>query len=315
MIKSIYALVCITTLLVSTQDLFAQRVPKPVTQTTTMYFTGQMSQENIGFLFPPKYNLPDGKLTPKQICGRDRCLLSVAGREEHYYHRAYSPPVNDNSTLLDIAFGLIGHLVPVDQPDWPYPYSCSNGSTSPFLKEDITPKGSATGHKIDYKKTEQLQLNVTAAVKANLEEIAPLIKDNKLLDSLKVELTAAYTKISGKTLTITGNYSEWQLSNPTINKITKGTDYIECKKYIADHGMRIIVAVGIINYSITKAETNLEDLTSSIQAKLDAHKIPISIGVSFKKQVSSSLNSSTAEGYQVISTNTLGAKDLNIANK
>lgn len=258
------------------------------------------------------YKLPDTKLKPRIVCGYDNCAPGNIGTVFHFYKKPFSLEVDNIKSMKDIAASVVGHTFPADNMYGDRALTCSYQTQNPFSSNDVVNLVNPTGRKFDYLRTEKLQLNVNASVKLNMEKIKELNPENANLPEVEAKLTAAYTKINNKELTVQGRYSEWGLSKDAIEKLIKEDGFKDCKKFLTEKNYQIISAIGMVYFDITFDQTNLDKLAADLEAEISQYGIKGDIGVSFKREVNQSLNASTKGGYQIVVWRHVGFNELQL---
>ncbi|WP_422360179.1 hypothetical protein [Reichenbachiella sp.] len=261
------------------------------------------------------YKLPDAKLKPDQVCGYDACQPGNIGTVFHFYKKPFSLEVDNIKTPKDIAASVIGHTFPSSNMYGDRALTCSFQTANPFGDNDVVNLVNPTGRKFDYLRTEKLELDVNSTVKGNMEQIKELNPSNTNLPEIEAKLTAAYTKINNKELSIQGRYSEWGLSRDAIERLIKDDGFEDCKKFLTEKNYRIITAIGLVYFDITFDETNLDKIASDLQADLATqYGVKGDISISFKREVNQNLSASTKGGYQIVVWRHVGVGNLVLLN-
>lgn len=247
-----------------------------------------------------KYKLPDATLTANQICGKDICDPGDVGKLLHYTKSPISPAVSKATTAEDVAVQILGQTVSSARIRLSKDFTtCSQLSNNPFTKSDVENVKFPDGRSISYNRTEKLELNIKAAVEANVKELMKQTADLAKIEKLKGKVQAAYQKINGKVLTVEGKYSEWQLSKEARDKLKKGDGFQECRKWIQENDQRIFLAAGIVYFQITYDENSLDQLAADLDAEFAKEGLTASISFAFKREVAKRLKA-TSEVYQVL---------------
>jgi hypothetical protein len=213
----------------------------------------------------------------------------------HLQKKTHSVNIDDNISEKDIALQVLGHTIKTGDFYGGFAPSCANTSNNPFTESDISRLSSA-GRSVDYERKETLNLNINAAVEANLNELKRFTTDQNIIQEVEAKIKAEYTKISGKTLTIKGIYSEWGLSKTTQDKLVKGDGFIDCREYLKKNNRRIITAIGIVYYDIKYDLESLDKIANEIQAFVEGKGINANLGFTFKKEVSQKLIRTISQG-------------------
>lgn len=264
-------------------------------------------------LFKKKFKLPDAKVTAQQLCGA-KCRPGNVGIVMPLYVKTYDPQVDNNTTEASVAHSIVGRTYAANDFSGSNAWRCSATSTNPFVYTDIVRLATNEGTTFNYWRREKLNLDVTATVQTNLDEIKlanPGIDVGKLT-SFGAKLTAAYSKFAGKELLIIGRYSQWGLSDNALEHLVKNTGYSECKKFLIDNDYKIITAVGMVYFDITYGENSLDKIASALQAEAAQSGIVGNISVSFKREVSKDLKKITKGYYQVVVWRTARGSELKI---
>lgn len=258
------------------------------------------------------YKLPDAKLKPNIVCGYDNCAPGNIGSVFHFYKKPFALDVDNLKSMKDIASSVIGHTFPSDNMYGDRALTCSYQTSNPFATGDIVNLVNPTGRTFNYKRTEKLQMDVNATVKGNMDKIKELNPGNPNLADVEAKLTAAYTKINNKDLTVEGRYSEWGLSKDAIERLIKGDDFRDCKKFLTEKNYRIITAIGMVYFDIIFDQTNLDKVAADLEAEVSQYGIKGDIGIAFKREVNQSLKATTKGGYQIVVWRHVGVIDLQL---
>jgi hypothetical protein len=256
------------------------------------------------------YKLPDAKVRAKMICGS--CQPGNIGIPFQFYEKPYSPEIDSIVTTQGIAYAILGHVFPEASLRGDKAFACDKTSKSPFVLNDIRPFINSTGKKIKYGKKEKLQINVEAAVRANIDELKKLNPTFANWPEVEATLTAAYSKLKDKELVVTAVYSEWGLRGTIIEKLIKDEDFVKCKEYIKTSKMRMVTAVGIIAFSISFEQKSIESISSEVEAEVSKLGVKGSVSAGFKREISTSLTTSTENAYQIVNWRTIGIDDLDL---
>ncbi len=258
------------------------------------------------------YKLPDGELKGKEVCGYNKCQPGNVGAVFHYDDNPYSPDITDETNARSVAYSVLGHTLPLTDVTGGNIGACSYNAKTPFKKTDIVNIRYSNGRDLEYERTEKLELDVNAAVDANMEELSSKITDQTLLNDLKGKITAAYNNVKGKELSISAKYSEWGLKSNAIDRLRKNVDFQDCKRYMTEQNHRVITAIGLVYYEIEYNQNSLSKLTSEIQSELAQEGIDFNFSASFKREVSKNLTATTKGGYQVLVLRQATAKTLSL---
>lgn len=255
-----------------------------------------------------KYKLPDATLTSNQVCGKKICDPGSVGKLLHYTKSPFSPAVTKATTVEEVAAQVLGQTLPAKKMLSSKDFStCSDLSNNPFTTADIENVRFPDGRSIDYKRTEKLEINIKAAVDANVKELMKQTTDMAKIEKLKAKITAAYQRVSGKELTVVGKYSEWQLSKEAREKLKKGDGYQDCRKWIEENNQRILLAVGIVYFEITFEQNSLDQLAAELDAEFAKEGLTASLSFAFKREVTKRLKASS-EVYQILIVRHAGIK-------
>lgn len=257
-----------------------------------------------------KYKLPDTELKAKKICGKKICDPGNVGKLLHYTFSPFSPTVKKATTAEEIALQVLGQTLPADKMLSSKDFStCSDLSNNPFTVADIEPLKFVDGRSIDYERSEQIELNVTAAVDANIKELMKLTTDAAKIERLKAKIEASYNKVKGKKLTVVGKYSEWGLSKDAREKLKKGDGFQDCRKWIEnkENPQRILLAVGIVYFEIKYEENSLDQLAAEIDSELAKEGLTGSLSFTFKREVTKRFKAES-EVYQILIVRHAGIK-------
>lgn len=249
-----------------------------------------------------KYPIPNKDLTSKELCGKKVCDPGNVGKLLHLTKSPFSPSVNIKKATSqeDIAIQVLGQTLPADQIRTSKDFStCSTSSKNPFTSADIRNTRFPDGNKIEYEEKKKLQIDINAAANANIKELAGLTDDVAKIERLRAKIEAAYKRVQGKELTITGRYSEWELSQNAREQIKKGDGFQSCRQWIEDENQRIILSVGIIYFDISYEQNSLDDLAAEIDAELKKEGLETSLSFTFKKEITKRF-SSKSEVYQIV---------------
>jgi len=265
--------------------------------------------------FSKKFELPDAKIKGSVICSGS-CLPGNYGAVLPLYKKTYEPELDENSNEKLIAFSVLGRTYSETDLSGSVAWRCSPDLNNPFTIDNVKRLGSTgkEGKAFDYKRTEKLNLDVSAAVQTNLEELKklnPTIAPATLTE-FGAKLSAAYSKFSGKELTIVGKYSQWGLENDVVESLVKNVGYQDCKKFLTDNKYRIILAVGLVYFDISYAENSLDKIAAELQAEATQYGIKGNIAFSFKREVSKDLKKTTSGYYQILVWRTAGVDDLKL---
>lgn len=249
-----------------------------------------------------KYPLPDAVMTPLQVSGTSECKPGNAGRILNFTKNPYSPGIKSTSSAKDIAFAVLGHTINKGDISGSDINTCSKTSSNPFTIDDVENVRFTEGRDIKYTRKEKLEINVEAAVEANLKELAKLNLEAAKIQDLKGKITAAYSRVNGKELTVEGRYSEWALSFDALSKLKKGDGYQECRAYIEDpkNPRRIITAVGLVYFDILFESSSIDKLAAELDAELKKEGISASLAFTFKREVSKSLKATSNGVFQIL---------------
>ena len=257
------------------------------------------------------YKLPDAKLKPSIVCGYDACQPGNIGTVFNFYKKPFALDVDNIKSMKDIASSVVGHTFPAGNMYGDRALSCSYQTSNPFGADDIVNLVNPTGRKFDYKRTEKLEIDVKATVEGNMEQIRKLNPGNTNLPEVEAKLTAAYSKLKNKELTVQGKYSEWGLSKTAVERLIKGDGFEDCKKFLSEKKYQIITAIGMVYFDIEFDETNLDKIASDLQTEIPSqYGIKGDIAISFKREVNQNLKASTKGGYQIVVWRHVGVKDL-----
>jgi len=246
------------------------------------------------------YPLPDVKLKPKQLCGKEICDPGNVGRLLHLTKSPFSPAVNSATTVEEIVTQVLGKTSSEKSIRQSKDFStCSDLSSNPFTSADIENVRFPDGRVIDYKWSKDLEINVEAAADANVKKLMKMTTDAAKIDKLRAKIETAYNKIKGKNLTVVGKYSEWELAQDAREKLKKGDGFQSCRKWIEDNNQRIVTAVGLVYFDISYEETSLDELAAEIDAELAKEGLDGSISFSFKREVTKRLKADQ-EVYQIL---------------
>lgn len=259
-----------------------------------------VSFTSFGQLGQLKYKLPDATLKATQICGKTVCDPGNVGKLLHYTRSPFSPAVKKATTVEEVAIQVLGQTLPADKMLSSKDFStCSELSENPFTSADIENVRFPDGRSIDYKRTEKLEINVKAAVDANIKELMKMTNDVAKIEKLKAKIQVAYSRVNGKVLTVVGKYSEWQLSTEAREKIKKGDDFQTCRKWIEDNKQRILLAVGIVYFEINFEQNSVDQLAAEIDAELAKEGLTGSLSFTFKREITKRFKASS-EVYQIL---------------
>lgn len=258
------------------------------------------------------YNLPDGELEGKEVCGYNKCKPGYIGTVFHYDDNPYSPDINDESDSRSIAYSVLGHTLPLSDKTGGEIGTCSYNAKTPFSKSDITNIRYSDGHNLEYERSEKLELDVQASVEADMNKLKNLITDQSLLNDLEGKITAAYNNVNDKELKISAKYSEWGLKNNAIDRFRKNVDFEDCKKYMKEQNHRLITAIGLVYYEIEYSQNSLSKIASEVQAELEQEGVDFNFGANFKREVSKNLKATTPGGYQVLVLRQATAEKLSL---
>jgi hypothetical protein len=256
------------------------------------------------------YKLPDAKMKPQQVCGYDYCQPGNYGVVFHFYKKPFSPDVDSLTTLRDVAYSIIGHAFPNGNLLGDKAFTCSKTTSNPFLATDIVNLVNPTGKNIDYTRKEKLQIDINAVVEGNIEEIKRLNPGITNIPEVEAKLKAAYSKINNKELTVQAKYSEWGLSRTAIEKLVKEDGYTDCKEFLVERNYRIITAVGIISFDITFDDKSVDQISTELDAEMKQYGISANLAISFKKEVTQSLKTSTKGGFQIVVWRSVAGSEL-----
>jgi hypothetical protein len=260
-------------------------------------------------------NIQGKEIKADEIC--DKCKPGNQGPVMVMYVNTFEPELQENSTPLNIAHNILGHVFPKDIRTGDINIPCSSNSViTPFAIEKIKPLGSTgtNGTSIDYSEKELLQLNVSATVSADLESITAANPSISLadLDEFKAKLTAAYSRFANKEITINGKYYQYQLEKNTVIELAKNINYSDCREYIYDtnNEKRMITALGLVYFDITSSMNSVDEIAASLAADAAAYGITFGVSAEFKKNISKNLTKATDGYFQVVVWRTVGVSDL-----
>jgi len=255
-----------------------------------------------------KYQLPNARLKADQICGKKVCDPGSVGKLLHYTKSPFSPAVTKATTAEQVAIQVLGQTLPSKKMLSSQDFStCSELSDNPFTAKDIENVRFPDGRSIDYGRTEKLEINITAAVDANIKELLKETADVAKIERLKAKIHAAYQRVAGKDLTIVGKYSEWQLSKDAREKIKKGDGFQACRKWIEENDQRILLSVGIVYFEINYEQHSLDELAAEIDAELAKEGLTASLSFAFKREVTKRFKTES-EVYQILIVRHAGIK-------
>ena len=252
------------------------------------------------------YDLPDAKMNSETICG-DRRVCDPGpnrGIVFRFAVRPYSPDINDNSTLKSIAASVLGHAVAASQENSEELNVCSSdGITSMISENDVTASGryGLLGKAFNYRVSKKLQIDVTAAAQATIEEMLKNRPDRQqLFDSLRAELEAVFHRLKDNQLEVSANYSEWSLNGNTINRIKHATEFAACREMLKQNNWAFITDIGLINYNISLNNQLIRNFGLDLTTKLKREGLNINVGALIEREVHKSLTSQIVQGYQII---------------
>ena len=277
---------------------------------TTLIFAILIATSSFAQLGQLTYKLPDTNLKAKTICGKKICDPGNVGRLLHYTSSPFSPTVKKATSIEEIALQVLGQTLPANEILTSKDFStCSELSNNPFTVSDIEPLKFQEGRKINYERSGQFEINVTAAVDANLKELLKITTDAAKIERLKAKIEASYNKVKGKKLSVIGKYSEWGLSKEARDKLKKGDGFQECRKWIEnkDNPQRILLAVGIVYFEIKYEENSLDQLAAEIDSELAKEGLTGSLSYTFKREITKRFNAES-EVYQILIVRHAGIK-------
>lgn len=257
-------------------------------------------------LIPVIYNLPDANLPSNTICGKSRVCDPgpTRGIAYRFSDRPYSPDIDDASTPKSIAASVLGMAVSASKVDAEDTNYCSsNGYTSLFTINDVTPTGGfgMNGKNFKYNVKKKSTIDAKIAADANILELTEKNTINaEYLKELKAKLEIIYNRIKNSELEITANYSEWSLKKEVIEKVKNAPEYSECRNKLEKNNWAIITDIGLISYDIKLNGTIVSNLGTDLNAELKAKGINADLGVLIKKEVHKDLTSQIVKGYQII---------------
>lgn len=247
-----------------------------------------------------KYKLPDATLTANQICGKDICDPGNVGFLLHLTSSPFSPSLTKATKPEDIILQVLGKTLPSKRIRKSKDFNtCSDLSNNPFTDADVEKVRFPDGKSIEYERKEKLEINVNAAVDANIKQLMKLTTDAAKIEKLRLKIEASYQKVKGKELTITGNYWEWELSSEAREKLKKGDGFQSCRQWIERENQRIILAVGLVYFDIKYEEKSLDQLAAEIDAELAKEGISGGLSFTFKKEITKRFKT-TSDVYQIL---------------
>lgn len=260
-----------------------------------------------------KYPFPDAdKLKSRQVCGQKKCQPgNPPGTVFHFTEEPYSPQVQNETTTKDVAISVLGHAFPYGDLTGRTPLPCATNSLNNPFKDVIVTLGNSTGRDVEYTKEELIDIDVEAAVEKNFQQITatnPNVTQNS--DEIKAKLTAAYSRLNNKVLTVKANYSEWGLSPRAIAAFQRNLDFKDCKQFIRENNYRIITAVGIVSFDIEFEGKSLSDVGAEIESDLKKNGIEANIIAKFRREVSKKLKATTDGAFQIVVWRHIGPIDL-----
>jgi hypothetical protein len=269
---------------------------------------------NLNNLFT-HFNILNQRFTIADITGNSGTMLPGTFGKVAYLPNGFQVNYHAAITPQDVAYQLIGHTILKNPPHGQgnLLQVCNNGSTAPFSEVSIV-LSSDSGTLITFTQTINLNIDVTASVKADMDAIAPLIKvkaKDSLLTQLSASLTFAYKHIKNSQSTMTGRYIQCELNPDTLDAFIKNNKYPDCQNWLQSNTGKInterlfITGVGFMRFKANYADYKIDSTITAIQASLNISKIPVNIGAKISRKVNTQNNLSIPDGFQILAWRTL----------
>ncbi len=249
--------------------------------------------------FPKKYTLPDGDFTSKTVCGLEKCVIYGSGTPFHLYITPFSPDIESPMEPISAARAVIGYMS-VDASGGT-PLYCSKSGTHPFKPEDVKFKRSASGREVDYTRDVKIAIDVSGAVKADLDNMNALglIPPGKL-DDVKATLQAAYQGVSGSSYKAKGTFYEFALADNVYRDLWQTDKYKECADMIRRGEGKLINAAGVLWLTIDLTQGTTSAVAAQAETRLKAQGVSYDVHAAMSRNIAESLKSHTADLYQVL---------------
>lgn len=248
-----------------------------------------------------KYTFPNATLKPVEVCGRSRCTPGQNnGVILHFTKNLFSPEINDAITEEEVVLSVVGRTVKEDDLFGSTPVPCSEKGVTPFTSNDITKMG-VRAYKVKYNRKSTLNINVNAAVEANMKEIMKVENNPTKLKTAEAKIKLAYERINGREVSVNAIYTEWGLKADVLNSIrAKNDKYKGCRDFIFSKPYRLITAIGLVTYDMTYQQNSVSKLANEIQAQVESELgIKASFSFTFKREVTKDILAKVENGYSI----------------
>jgi hypothetical protein len=276
-------------------------INKFLTAFVVLIFSSNLSYSQIPGFGGVRYIFPTVTLRPRDVCGRSNCKPGQSnGVLLHFTRNLFAPEINDTITEEEVVLSVIGRTMEEGDTSGSTPIPCSARGMSPFTTKDITKLG-INGYKVKFVKKKVLDLNINAAVEANMKEIIRVETSPIKLRAAEAKFKSAYERINKKELTVNAIYTEWGLKADVLNLIrAKNDKYKECRDFLSSNTNRLITAIGLVSYDLTYQENSVSKLANTIQSELET-ELGIKGGFSFtfKKEVTRDILAEIESGYSI----------------
>lgn len=247
-----------------------------------------------------KVKLPDATLDHEIICGKDPCKPGngLSGTLLIFEKDPVSPDVTASTNAKEVALQLVGKTVKRGDFTGRDPITCHATESTPFGESEIDLK-SGSWKKVDYKRKEELSIDINAAVEADLDAIKKIAPQLDLAQ-IEAKINAAYSSVNGTELIVNAYYSEYGLKSTAIDDITRGVKFSDCKQFLEKYDRALITDIGLLYFDITKNGESIEDIGAALESELEQQGIKYNLSASIRRKVTENINSTVDAGYQVV---------------
>lgn len=246
-----------------------------------------------------RYPIQGKKIRANDLCGNEICSPGSIGKLLHYTKDPYSPEINNNTTINEIALQVIGKINGDILRSFDF-RSCENKNM--FNLDDVVQSSYKDGLDVSYSLKKNKSVNILAAIKANLNDIKLLNDDisNLQLDNIKAKLSAIYENISDGEFKARGKYYEFQLSDAARLQFLTSDDFKNCRESLQnDPKKRIVLSAGIVYFDVYSSNRTSDALISELNSELVRLGVNIDLSFYVKKELAKNLVISGST-YQVV---------------
>jgi hypothetical protein len=261
--------------------------------------------------------IPSPGLSNKQVSGQPALYLPQVNKNKEaiywFAKRPYSPGQSfvDSTEPRKLAASILGRMVSMNPSD-PFvenPAPCATTITSPFTVADVERNAEyGTGYKFTIKQSRVRNLNTSANVEADiLKLVGSAQAASWVIDSLRAELNAGYSRLNNIDVKITGTYEVYQLSGTVIDKLGRPDQkyFSDCQTHWAGRqnsgaNEGIITSIGFVTYNVDYSQTIADSLAIKIDALLARSGLNVGAKFVIDNRVKTNIDASINRGYQVL---------------